>query len=234
MINVDITMTSTIRPEILDVTLQSFVERMLYDKSRYRLIINVDPIGEELPQSSMLDVAYKYFDNILFNLPTVPCFCRAVIWCWSQTTADFVFHLEEDWKLAFPIDIDDMIDIMITHKDLVSLRLNKDSVPKSQHGQKFGYVYAPKISLNPTLFTGNFIRRIVPYMDVDLNPEKQLRPSEKTYRGKIISKISNGIYTRIHYGPVVLDIGREWMAKSKFSKDIGFIAWKVKDENTNS
>ncbi len=68
-------------------------------------------------------------------------------------------------------------------------------------------------------------------MDVSLNPEKQLRPSEKTYRGKIISKISNGIYTRIHYGPAVIDIGRNWMEKSKFFKEIGFTEWKVKDED---
>ena len=120
---------------------------------------------------------------------------------------------------------------MTVHKDLVSLRLSKDNVSKTSHGEKFGYVYAPKISLNPTLFTGSFIRRIVPYMDVSLNPEKQLRASEKTYRGKIISKISNGIYTRFHYGPVVIDIGRSWMEKSKFFKEIGFTVWRVKDED---
>lgn len=228
MKNIDITMSATIRPSILDQTLRSFSQNMLSRKNHYRLILNVDPIGEDVRQDSMLIVARNYFDDIVYNFPKTPCFCKAVIWCWDQVTADYCLHLEDDWRLLFPIDVDDMINIMERHKDLVSLRLSKDLVPRCKAGIKYGFIYAPKISLNPTLFLSSFIKNVVTLMDPTLNPEKQLRPSEKTPRGVLISKINNGIYTRNHFGPVVVDIGRTWMENSKYTKDTGFIEWRSK------
>ncbi len=172
---IDICMTATIRPEIVDSTLKSFSENMFKDQSNYRLIINVDPIGENIPQKSILKVAKRYFDDIIYNYPKYPSFTKAVIWCWSQTTSNYVFHLEDDWKLLTPIDINSMIEILEEYPDLVSLRLNKEKTGNSKHTCRHGFIYHPKISLNPTLFKGEFIRVVSTLMDKDINPEKQLR-----------------------------------------------------------
>ena len=228
MNKIDITMTATIRPLILERTLYSFTKKMLTDKNRYRLIINVDPIGENVASKEVLKVAKKYFDDITYNYPDIPGFCKAAMWCWRQTTAEYIFHLEDDWELLCPINIDSMIDILNENPKLISLRLNKDNTGSNKQTRAWGFMYYPKISLNPTLFKGNFIREVVELMDPELNPEKQLRPTDKHERGRLIALITNGIYTKDSTGIVVKDIGRSWMDKSNFTKEIGFREWKEK------
>ena len=225
---IDITMTATIRPSILERTLSSFCQKMLTDKNRYRLILNLDSIGEDISGKEMTKIAKKYFDDIVVNSPDTPGFCKAVMWCWRQTTSNFVYHLEDDWELLHPINIDYMINILETYPKLISLRLNKDNTGQSKHSRLYGFVYYPKISLNPTLFKGNFLREVVELMDPDLNPEKQLRATDKHERGKLISLITNGIYTKESTGRVVKDIGRDWMENSKYTKETGFREWKQK------
>lgn len=226
-LHVDICMTATIRPIVLEETLKSFTEKMLKDKSQYRLILNIDPIGEKLKRIGfMKEIARKYFDDVILNMPEIPGFTKAVQWCWSQTTSDFVFHLEDDWRLTQVIDIDDMINIMKTY-NLTSLRLSKDDVGKSKHSNQYGFIYYPKISLNPTIFNGNFLREVSPLMNLLQNPEKQLRPTQSDL-GKIIVNTKHGIYTKPTTKATVHDIGRAWMNKTRFKKKTGFLNWELK------
>lgn len=220
---IDICMTATIRPNILERTLSSFCSKMLGDKNRFRLIINIDPVGENLKAKFELKVAQKYFDDIVCISPKYPSFTKAVIWCWSQVTSDYVFHLEDDWELLFPVNIDSMIKILNDNPKIVSLRLNKDKSRKNVTG----YTSCPKISLNPILFKGEFIKNIWKLMDVNSNPEKQLR-SNKTPRGTYISLWRNAIYTEPSIRPLVKDIGRDWMNHSQYTKKTGFMYWTKK------
>jgi len=45
-VKIDITMPSVIRPALLEGTLQTIVKNVVDNIDRFRLIINVDPIGE--------------------------------------------------------------------------------------------------------------------------------------------------------------------------------------------
>jgi len=233
---IDITMTATVRPYILERTLDSFFENMLKNTKRdLRLILNVDPIGDEdYRQEDVLIVAKKYFKDIVYNFPDKPGFCEAVIWCWKNTVAPYIFHLEDDWILMRNVDLLKITRILNETKNLVSVRLNKEHLTdgeKLEIVEGCDIVYSNTISLNPTIFTGNFVRNIVPVMDSSLNPEKQLRPSQKTKRGRMISLCKNAIYIGSGYSRIVLDIGREWMNASKFEKETGFRNWKIKEEN---
>lgn len=229
MEKIDICMTATIRHLVLKDTLDSFTKNMLFDKDRYRLIINIDPIGEKLKRvNAILQIAQNYFNEVVYNIPETPGFTKAVQWCWSQTKYPLVFHLEDDWKLLTKINIDYMIEILNKYENLVSLRLNKENTGKSKQALKFGFIYHPKISLNPTLFKGEFIRNVFPLMDLSKNPEKQLRSNSSTELGKYLSKFKNGIYTKESIKEIVLDIGKEWMNKSKFTKKTGFTNWEYK------
>lgn len=225
--NIDITTTAVIRPLIFERTLSSFRENVFTDrvlrKCNCRIIINVDKIGEEEyhGRGDVLNIAYKYFDNVIYNLPDEPGFSKALIWCWKNTTAEYVFNLEEDWIALNPINLGEMIKILNNYENLVSLRLNKESLEK-KYDDNLKLIYHEKLSLNPTLFKGEFIRGVVKLMDEELNPEKQLRISD-TPRGKYLEKFTHGIYTN---KKLVEDIGREWMEKSNFVKEIGFKYWK--------
>lgn len=227
MIKIDICTTATLRHVVLETTLKSFTYSMLSNRDRFRLIINIDPIGDKLKRrNAVLQIAYKYFKNVVYNFPETPGFTKAVQWCWSQTTAPYVFHLEDDWKLLTPINIDSMIEV-IEKYNLTSLRLSKDPLRSSKHSCRFGFIYSPQISLNPTIFRGEIIRKIYPLMDLDKNPEKQLRVGNPKFK-EILANAKHGIYQKNLSGRVVLDIGRKWMKTSIYKKKTGFLNWERK------
>lgn len=223
---IDITMIATVRPEILRITLESFCQNMLTDRSRYRLIINIDPIGEDTKPKFVLKVAQEYFDNIVHRYSTTPGFTNAVIWTWKQVRSDYVFNLQDDFKLLKPISIDSMIEILEKNPKLASLRLNKNETPVNNGDTEF--TICPRISLNPILFKSEFIKGVVPLMTPDANPEKQLRPSLKSERGRFIRNWEHGIYIKDSRSRIVDDIGRKWMSNSVYKKETGFTKWEIK------
>ena len=230
MEKIDITITSTLRQKVFYKTLLSFTKNMLYDQSRYRIILNVDPIGEDNTQQKILDVAKGFFRDIVYRFPDKPCFSEAVIWCWEQVNSKYCFHLEDDWRLLVPINIDSMIEIMNKNPKLSSLRLSKTGKPETRSANpETGFVYYPKLSLNPTLLRGEFITTVSKLMDPTLNPEKQLRCSKKHKRTKYICEWDYGIYTKDGTDATVLDIGRSWMDNTKFTKVTGFTNWEIKE-----
>jgi hypothetical protein len=229
---IDITTTAVIRPKIFNETLSSFRKLIFSDKYSYRLILNVDPIGEKVQQNEMYKIAKKFFNNVVVNYPTEPGFTKAVIWCWKQVESDYVFHLEDDWRLICPISLKSMVKILDHNSTLVSLRLNKLNI-KPQIVKGVDFIYCPKLSLNPTLLKGKFIKGVVPLMVENLNPEKQLRTYFNNERSDYISKFRYGIYVKDSCKRTVIDIGRIWMRNSEYQKRTGFLEWKLKGELKN-
>ena len=107
----DITTTATIRPDLFYKTLKTFVDRLFIHQKEYRLILNVDPIGEDLDPVEVVKVGKQFFKNIVYNIPETPNFAQACKWCWKNTESKFVFHLEDDWTLSRKIFINDMLDV---------------------------------------------------------------------------------------------------------------------------
>lgn len=224
---IDITMTATLRIKIIEETLKSFCENMLTDRNRYRLIINIDPIGNDAISSvDIMNLLKNYFDDISCNFSTSPGFTQAVIWTWNQIESDYVFNLQDDWKLLRPINIDYMIEILENNPKLAGLRLNKEETIANEDETDF--TYCPRISLNPTLFKSEFIKGVTPLMTANENPEKQLRPSLKSERGRFIRQWNNGIYIKESRKRIVDDIGRIWMKNSNYKKETGFLKWETK------
>lgn len=223
---IDIVMTATLRPEILKITLESFCSKMLINKDDYRLIINIDPIGEEKESKEVLEVASNYFNNIEYKCSDTPNFTQAVMWTWNKANSKYIFHLQDDWKLLRSINIDYMIEILENNPKLAGLRLNKEETIANEDETEF--TYCPRISLNPTLFKSEFIKGVTPLMTVNENPEKQLRPSLKSERGRFIRQWNNGIYIKESRKRIVDDIGRVWMKNSNYKKETGFLKWEIK------
>jgi len=229
MKKIDITVTATIRPKLFQKTLFSFTTNMLINPEQCRMILNVDPIGEDKSPQIMIDVAKGFFKNVEYRISESPSFPNAVIWCWEQVQSDYVLHLEDDWKLTMPINLNNMINILDQDEDLVSLRLSKIGKPETiSSSDKGGYIYYPKLSLNPTLFKGSFIKDIVKLMDPTLNPEKQLRRGKQTPRNKYLIKVLHAVYIADGLDLAVKDIGRGWMKGTNFAKETGFVNWRTK------
>ena len=70
MERIDITMAATLRPAILEQTLLSIVEKVCKNNTdRFNLIINVDPAGEDIPQSGRIAALADVFDALTSERP---------------------------------------------------------------------------------------------------------------------------------------------------------------------
>lgn len=220
---IDITTSATIRPGLLHATLSSFRDNLLSTNHDYRLIINVDPAGEkDKTANDVIEVAKSHFDDVVFRTPKSPCFAKAVIWCWSQVESDLVFHLEDDWVMLRPIDLDKMLGTIAEFTNFDSFRLAKQNQKCSKQRVK----PYDRLSLNPVFIRKEFIKKAVQHMSPDKNPEKQLRAVDPEC-GKFIKKTSHGVYVEQGSGIIVRDIGREWMeSNGVYVKPTGFLQWK--------
>ena len=237
---IDITMTATLRPAIVSQTLESFCRNIFRDRNNYRLIINIDPIGEKVESTKVLEVCRKYFENIVFNIPETPSFPAAVIWCWDKAESDFVFHLEDDWLSVCKIDIHDMIRILKSNDSLACLRLSKYNIPKHETVKLFAthYTYTGdncfitstnnQFALNPSLIKKKFVKEAIPIMTTYSNPEKQFRPSKHEKMNNLIDKWEYAIYGVPGGRATVLDNGILWKDKNNFKKpDVNsFLVWE--------
>jgi hypothetical protein len=240
---IDITMTAVLRPSILAETLVSIKENVCKgEDDRYRLIINIDPVGENIAPLKVVKVAKKNFKNVIYNIANTPSFPKAVKWVWSQADAPYIFHWEDDVNILYPIDVDNMIDILKREKDLCSLRLFKMATPKKKSFFVFNCVWTFKdgfylasdwkkqFGLNPILIKREFVEEAVKRMRVKTNPEKQFRFSQE-YMRPLIRKWKYGIYSNPG-DPRLIDgrKGQKWKNELGIDKPKGttFIRWEEK------
>lgn len=242
---IDITMVSTIRPSLLKRTLDTWCEHMLTDTSRYRLILNVDAIGEQYDPTYIVDMAKSYFPNITYNINTEDCsHSKAFKWCWDQVESDHVLLIDDDWELLRPVDVDDMINKMDSIDNLANLRLLKVPIPKINCKSSFkgitynsvcifGSTYAyindilvvsgkkyNQMTINPSLFNGSFVKQVRPYLDVNKDPELlvKMRGDSRELEDLIMNNWEIGMYVKPGEKNYIKDIGREWMKANGVKK----------------
>ncbi len=211
----DVVIIASIRPRILELTIKSFMSKLL--TSDVRFIVNVDPVGEKYSQQDVIDVIRKYSNNIVSRTPDKSSFSDAVRWCWSQVESEYFLHLEDDWCLKKNVDINSVIKIL-SENDVQGIRLNLSRNKKDAN--ESGFVESDGLSLNPTIFKTSFIKTLLPIFDISKDPEKQFR----------VKKIANFYY----YGlpgesSYVIDTGKKWrkyMGLTKWSPTETNITWK--------
>jgi len=240
---VDITMTAVIRPKMLASSLKTIIQRVVKKQTGFRLIINVDPVGEDKDPMLVVETAKKFFSEVIYNIPNKPSFPKAVKWIWSQVEAPFAFHWEDDTKISRDIDVNDMISILNKYPKLSSLRLYKARTPKAKNFHTFNcrWIYKPEgfymandwkrqFGLNPILIKKAFIDGAVKRMIDDVNPEKQFRFSEE-YMKDHIKEWSYGLYTKPGEDRIVDGRqGENWKRKLGLKKPKGnsFLKWDKK------
>jgi hypothetical protein len=231
---IDITITATWRPELLERTLESFKENLFGSqmKSICRAVINVDPTGSPIDKTHLVcDIVNRFFDQAVMRTPNTPSFPDAFKWVWTTSEAPIVFHLEEDWELIKKYSIDDMMSVMEANDDLVHLRLSifpsTDLTCKNWksfftwNGSFFECPKQDRGSVgwcgHPSLNQGFWVRNIANALDPTHNPEKQIKWRNK----KIADTFEHcrfGAYQSRSSGPAIRDIGRAWMVENGWRK----------------
>ena len=237
---INMTMTAIRRPELHERVLKSFCEKMFYPAMekdpKLEIIpsINIDPIGLD---RDYLKVINKYLNkwNVEINEPDEAHFGWAfkVIWDWARAIGgDFTFHLEDDWELLQPVDLLNLIRIMQKYPHLQILRLNAFSSGKlaTKNWNKFipwnGVFFEVEpndrgllgFTGHPSLIRQSFVNEVAPKLNPDSNPEKQIKGKNPKFKHLFQDPYTYGVWGERGKGPIVRDIGREWMIKNGYRK----------------
>lgn len=226
----DITITACKRPEILAMTLYSFIKNMTIGH-QCRVAINVDPVGKG-NSIDTVEVCQKLFPSTVYRIPDKANFSDAFKWVWqNKGDAEFVLHLEDDWELLKEVDLNHVAEILRRNPKLALLRLPQFRADgdKMKNWNKFFpwngfYFECPeelKMSVgfcgHPSVIKKEFIERTVNYIDTTKNPEKQFHRGPKEIMDEV-AKWSYGVYGTPEQSAMIRDIGRKWMIKNKWKK----------------
>lgn len=236
-IKIDITMTATPRPEVVEKTLQSFKDNLFNSAPEldYRLVVNIDPIPgfyDRIEETK--EICKRFFPTFsIRSLHTDPNFAVAFKWAWDNIRPDtqFIFHLEDDWELLRPVNLLEMLELFIRFQNLIILRLN--AFPSKELHTKNWNLLLPwngsffevtrenrgtvGVCGHPSLIDAKFVRYARKFLNGKSNPEKALKSSTRELRSLFeIAQI--GVYSEQNSPPLIKDIGREWRIASKIHK----------------
>ena len=258
---IDVTTTATLRPEVLRETYELFWKNFFSGCNpnyQFRLIINVDPIGDSAYcQEDVLNVAKDFFPRVCYNFPNHNSFPKAVKWVWSHTFYDYVFHLEDMWSSNTPTDLEKMIYILDNYPKIAYVNLNKgiltDQSPFPNYYEYQNkddvrlFMQIDKPLLSPGLFRGKFVREFSKKMSDSDNPELQLwgdskEPGDKggsDSRKKYLSTWDYVIYMgncALPFLPlanreVTMTRGRVWKKSHGIFKSTHFTPWEFEEKS---
>ncbi len=211
---IDVCVIATLRPEIIKVTLESFLNKVSYT-GKFRFLINLDMV----PYKNMFKM-YDVYEMINIVLKEHQYeiflgkgnFAKAVKESWKRTESEYVLHLEDDWEFIRNIDLDEVIRLMMGPNTYIRF-------PKIKAAQ---YKCLDKLALQPSLWCGLIVRYLSSLMNDNQDPEKQLRENDQNI--KISNCVKRIIKKDLGRRGMVKDIGTKWREKnniSKWNKDTG-------------
>jgi len=252
MDNFNITTTATLRPELLEKTLQTFTDNLFKeDLQKAHLLINIDHAG--VPNNDKEEITfrlieiYKVLDSFDFgsykiNHGSKPHFPSAFMWTMKNIKYPLFFNLEEDWELLYEVDFQRMVSMFDRYKDLAHLRLSffNSEEKTCKNWNKFlewnGDFFEVPDDLrgvvgfcgHPSLNASNFMIECLPYISVSSNPEKQIKGHNMAI-ARIINRHRFGSFQEQNKLKAINDTGRQWMVKNNFKKagsKAFFVEWE--------
>lgn len=235
----DICCVATLRPELLEKTLQSHIDGLFgWYTGHCRLIINIDLVGHknEGDKTERINRIYEIvgalpFKEVDLSISNTCSFPRAFHRCVKKVQTPLFFYLEEDWELRKIFSIEKMMSYFEEDEKLVHLRLSafKSQQDTMKNWNKFipwngSYFEVPQDlkgtigwAGHPSLNRTEFIKDCQERMDHNKNPEKQIKGNNPWIKPLI--DVSNfGVYHPPLCDPAVVDLGREWMKNNGWQK----------------
>lgn len=224
MFVVDVCIVSGRRPGLLSETLESLSNRVFRHLKLGSVYMNLDPIfGDEADHAACIAHFRERFPGQKIFEPQTPGFAAAVQRLWLATTADFVFHVEDDWialtdigEGAFEPFREPSIAQVSFHTAEKNWDVQRDGHlhRKNEYFRIAGinvpkFTSRPIFTTSPSLLRGDFARECAQLMDVAKDPEKQFYSDVNPRLQAFVAKYDNYIFSPENQ-PVIKDIGRVW------------------------
>lgn len=230
--NIDISIVAGRRPDLLERTLESFSQSAFRFHNVIKVYANIDPIfGDAEDEAKCLSLLQTHFNAPVIHTPEVAGFTAAVKRLWQGTTADYVFHLEDDWIALDILDqrVEDCFSGDVKQVSFHSANQNwnigrKGHLHRGKHYLKFLGLRLPtgtfpKFTTSPSIIDGKVARNCAKLMDVAFDPEKQFYSNVNKDMESYISGFNNYIFSPKGV-PVVEDTGRDWRDQRGIQKKI--------------
>lgn len=239
MPDLDVTLVSGRRPDLLRRTLASFQDRIFANFSVANFYANIDPIfGDADDHAACRDAIRSLFPDAVITEPAEPSFGRAVKTLWAATRSKVVLHLEDDWVMNEQLRPEDVFPLLSGNVSALMLVAKLDGQGRAKlfnektRKVKFLGVTVRRKSVStfgtsPRFLSGDFARGCAALMDPDLDPEKQMRkrfnPPLRAY--------TQGFRCRIlqpkGQTELITDIGRAWRDTRNIEKSVagGVSTW---------
>jgi hypothetical protein len=231
--DISFTTTAMCRPDILNTTLKSFNENIIGLKLKdVNLYINIDPLPKEKGtdflkyRNQTIEVAKKYFKEVVYRTPEKANFTSAVQWTWQQAQTPLILHLEDDWILKKQANIDDLVRPLMKSKKIIQVVLR---------AYKYDYSDMKQVCLSPSIISERFYKAVRDKFDLSINPEIQLRPVNKNMNNVNWEKSRIVAYPYKEVKVIVKDIGRKWIGNQNYQKPktkSNFTSW-IEKKNKN-
>jgi hypothetical protein len=234
MPSIELTIVGARRPALLAKTLASFNQHLFRHFQFVRASINIDPIwGDESEKTECAKQMRQYFPDAVIYTPETPSYCRAVKRLWSNSIADFIFHLEDDWLLLEDIEpsvLDRFNDPALAQ---VSLMVKEKRWDRARRGdyhfikrrdKMLGFVPSPIrrrvpcFTVSPAFTRGEFARQWASLMEESLDPEKQAHSGVNPKLEKYVRSYRNYLYSGVQHYNIAVDTGREWRDEREIQK----------------
>jgi len=232
-VKIDLTMTTALRPEVLDATLWSIRENLVWDDG-FNLIINLALVGGKYSIEDIRQVISRYFSDHQIRVKRISSSTDGLRWTWKKTQSEFVLQWEDDWVLREKVDLFSIINFMGDSVNMIFLDRHQKSVLDAYAEGTFTHIHSgfckkmknQVLVGSPALYRKSSIDQVVDLID----PLKQLGVNSAS------EQIQNIIKSWLVYaytgasGRLVEDIGRAWMRKNNLVRvqNHGGHTWKEK------
>jgi hypothetical protein len=220
----DITMTSLLRPEVIEETLSSLKKNLKFSGD-IRLFLSIDPIGSKIKSKEIYKLASKYFFTIpKYNIEA--SFENAVLWLWNSAESNYFLHWEDDKLLLRKVDLDWCIEQLEKRPDVASISFPSHKIKVKDkifyyvkwHLDKGLFItedYGSCFGTRPHLIRNSFIKGSLNFINNKKNIEKQFRYSKKEFCKMFLYQWKFSLYP---HSSIYQDIGNDWKKKMNLKK----------------
>ncbi len=242
----DITLVSGRRPELLERTLASFDSAFFRNFNIAKVFANIDPFGgSEADHRTCAQLIRRVFPRATISEPINADFGLAVKTLWSQVQARYLLHMEDDW-LALQEVTPEQVFPLLSEDNVTAVSFSTVEQDKKGRGKPRYQLRSKRIRVlgiplyrrtfpffctSPSIWDGPFAKHCAQLMDPDLDPEKQFWSGQNSQ----LRNFSAPYRTRILYGPddsaIMKDIGRSWRRERGIRKHVirGKSVWSISD-----
>ncbi|KQS80874.1 hypothetical protein ASG25_04930 [Rhizobium sp. Leaf384] len=243
---IDICVVAGRRPDLLEATLRDFQDRCFRFLDISACFVNIDPIfGDADDARACVSIVDRLFPGAIVFQPEKANFCSAVKRLWSSTSADHVFHLEDDWRTLTPLDqsiLAPFADQSVQQVSLHTINQNWDIRRKGHLYEKRSFKLwgvklpsfrrRPLFSTSPSVLRGDFARLAAGLLDPAYDPEKQFYSNTNMVLQTRVAPYRTYIFSP-NRTPVIEDTGRLWRDERRITKAFanGQSIWTRDDES---